>query len=440
MCLRLSDSYRETILAQDSDRENRTEKGDEERGWVRVASWFVARLNRALGPLKITQRMLITLKFLSGFLLNMLGRDSDDVGSPTNGLSPCASAAAVPPSLGASNPMAGFKLFKAQCQIGWSERDERVSLAAALLGLPKPRLSGEVGFAAEVLESKRQRLQTFFAEPSQVGRSDFIMGAVGQNTVAHHAPSLPVLPIAVRRLKLMSCHISSDDLVFKCQGMTRTFLESDFNATALGAVLHEQFRSLADEGILQQTIRGAFAKKAVATLYKRTLAFWAFFQKKAQTDYHKALWFGESDVYGYVCDLRDQGRAATAGQSFIESLIFFQSIVGFRAMQANTVVSPRVQGAVHSMLVTKRNLTQARPLTVKDVKGLESLVVDGDSTHKANMAGFFSSHWLRARSLVMRSMQKTLSWMSQKACSSFWHPLQCTKRRPQPSARLLCCL
>ena len=281
------------------------------------------------------------------------------------------------------------KLAPPIVQLGWSAVDEQVALAAHSLGLPKPLLPWEQGLAREVFSKKRKvQVDPFFQEPCLVGRSDFLLSALGSGHVKGPMPSLPVLPIAVRRIKLLQWKISEDDLALKCFGMIRIMLESDLNATSLGSVLHEKSRALDDEEHLRQILRDTFAKKSINTLYKRTLSFWAFFQHRVQQGYLNALWFNEGDLYEFLCSLRDKGRGATAGKSFLESLNFFHAMLGFKTMDGASMTTPRVLGVAHNMHTGKKPLAQAKPLTVQEVQGLEQIVLSDDHPHKRIIAGF----------------------------------------------------
>ena len=131
-----------------------------------------------------------------------------------------------------------------------------------------------------------------------------------------------------------------------------------------------------------------FARKSPATLYKRARSFWKYFEWM-KGSYGQSLHLDEEKLYRYICHLRDNNAAPTSAQAFIESLNFFKGLWGFSACNIDTIVSPRIKGAVYSMLLNKRPLTQARPLRVEEVKALESLVIEPSCEILGVMAGFF---------------------------------------------------
>ena len=68
---------------------------------------------------------------------------------------------------------------------------------------------------------------------------------------------------------------------------------------------------------------------------------------------------------------------------------FLSHLLRFVAFDASRIVSPRVKGVVHSMMIKKKPLSQARPLTRQEVKALEGMVLFPESEILAVMAGFF---------------------------------------------------
>ena len=106
-------------------------------------------------------------------------------------------------------------------------------------------------------------------------------------------------------------------------------------------------------------------------------------------NYSQSLHLSERRVYDYLCHLRDNNAAPSTGQAFIESVNFLSHLVGFVAFDASTLLSPRVKGVVHPMLILKKPLNQARPLTRQEVAALEDAVLFPESEILAVMSGFF---------------------------------------------------
>ena len=123
-------------------------------------------------------------------------------------------------------------------------------------------------------------------------------------------------------------------------------------------------------------------------MYKRARAFWKYFEWM-KGSYGQSQHLDEGRLYRYICHLRDSNAAPTSAQSFLESLNFFKGLWGFSTCNIDTVVSARIKGAVYSMLLKKRPLTQARPLRVEEVVALESLVLEPTCAILGVIAGFF---------------------------------------------------
>ncbi|CAE7308651.1 unnamed protein product [Symbiodinium sp. CCMP2592] len=197
---------------------------------------------------------------------------------------------------------------------------------------------------------------------------------------------LPVLPYAARRAKMMDWPEIADDMKRKSLHLVRIMVESDFHATKLGTMLYELSGSLDKEPQIQRTIELTFAKKAAATLHKRTLAFWKMFVFHVDRGHKSGLHMSESSIFLYFESL--QGGSATAPQSALESIFFMHTLLGIKA-PIEDLVSHRIRGLVHEAAITKRPLKQARGLTVEEVRFLEKLVAKSPDTAVVCMAGFF---------------------------------------------------
>ena len=181
-------------------------------------------------------------------------------------------------------------------------------------------------------------------------------------------------------------------------------IESDLSATQLGKMMRDMAFELSNESHIQQLLHDTFARKSPATLYKRARAFWKYFHWM-KGSYVQSLHLDEGRLYRYVCFLRDNNAAPTSAQSFIESLNFFKGLWGFSTCNVDTLVSARIKGAVYSMLLKKRPLTQARPLRVEEVRALESLVVEPTCAILGIMAAFSYFVFTTAAGSVTLRMQ-----------------------------------
>ena len=224
----------------------------------------------------------------------------------------------------------GWLLFDGIRLSFWSSHDSNVAVAAENFKGTSLRLPWETGIAGQVISHKLLfTLPLIGDNPMTVGKSDFLMGMALTTSSAQAAPLLRKIPGHVRKLKLMSWLPEEDDLKARALAM-RTIIESDLaSSTQLGGLIHDQAHDLAIESAIQRTLQDAFAKKKPATLYKRTMAYWKFFQWLGKSRYHEGLHLTEALLYQYTCHLRDTSSAPTTGKSFLESLSFFAGLLAF---------------------------------------------------------------------------------------------------------------
>ena len=234
----------------------------------------------------------------------------------------------------------------------WSIHDSNVSWAASRLQPQRHLLPWEIGLAGEA--NGPRILETISECPMQLGRHDFLLGVASSSQQVVHKPLLPKLPGHVRKLKLMQWHPDSDDLRWRAVGMIRIMIESDLPATQLGLTIHDMAHDLSSEVEIRRTLSDPFSKKSPATLYKRARSFWKYFEWM-KGSYSQSLHLSEQRVYDYLCHLRDNQAAPSTGQAFIESVNFLSHLLGFVAFDASRIVSPRVKGVVHSMVVKKNH-------------------------------------------------------------------------------------
>ena len=120
----------------------------------------------------------------------------------------------------------------------------------------------------------------------------------------------------------------ADDMKRKSLHLVRIMVESDFHATRLGSMLYELSGSLDKEPQIQRAIELTFAKKAPATLHKRTLAFWKLFKFHSDRGHKSGLHMSEASIFAYFESLTR--GAATAPQSCLEALFFMHALLGLR--------------------------------------------------------------------------------------------------------------
>ena len=271
----------------------------------------------------------------------------------------------------------------------WSNFDSHVSCLADGLRSQQFALPWETGYAGMVLSNKMPKLFHVVGDsPMQVGRTDFIRASTAASPSVSHVALLPKLPGHVRKLKLMNWHTDPDDLKRRALNLVRIMVESDLSATQLGKMMHNLSYSLADELKIQQLVSDRFARKSPATLYKRARSLWRYFEWM-KGGYSQSLHLTEDRLHQYVGHLREQNCAPTSAQSFIESLNFFSSLIGFVSCDIGLAISARVKGVVHTLSLQKRKLKQARALKVEEVRALEELVLQPELPVLGILAGFF---------------------------------------------------
>ena len=240
-------------------------------------------------------------------------------------------------------------------------------------------------------DQPRKRIKTLAEVRSDsaspmLGYSDFLKATLVVESVGESQVQ-PGLPVQTRTVKLAYVPADPDHLRAQSINRVRLMIESDLSATKLGKVLYELASDLGNEGKIAATLTDTFAKKAPATLYKRTSSLWAYFKRNSRGDYRATLHVTEARVYEYVSELREEA-GASAAKHFTEALNFFSALVGFLKFDVVEILSPRVKGVVHSALAAKRPRKQARPLTAAEVKGLEELVLKSLDEFVKMAAGF----------------------------------------------------
>ena len=120
-----------------------------------------------------------------------------------------------------------------------------------------------------------------------------------------------------------------------------------------GIWMYELAGDLSNEAKIVSTLSDTLAKKATTTIDMRTASLWSYLRESAG-DYRSNLHMSEVRVYEYVARLRDQA-GPTAAKLFVESLNFFNPLLGFLKFEVSDVLSPTVKGVAHQAELTKRS-------------------------------------------------------------------------------------
>ena len=219
---------------------------------------------------------------------------------------------------------------------------------------------------------------------STVGMRDFAFN-VGNSDVPEHVASAPGLEHTLKRARLASCVSSPDDLRLRALSLIRIMVDADRSKTKLAL----QVGTNLDVPVpLGPSLRDAFSGKATATLYKRTNAMWGLFAWIRAHGGSSGLELTEGRLYEYLCHLRASQKGATSGESVLQAVRFFNSILGIVGFDASADISARVLGVSREMYLAKPLLKQARALYVLELKALENAVLEERQPHLVVIAGY----------------------------------------------------
>ena len=217
-----------------------------------------------------------------------------------------------------------------------------------------------------------------------VGMSDFAKG--NPANVADVVHPAWVSKYAGKRRRIVNAAVSADDLRCRSLLILKLILESNPVATMLGQQL-DSLRENKQFEKIWQVLEDACSDKSTGTLYKRTRALWSYFGWLRDTGRSKLFVLDEELAYDYMVYARAKGKAATHGQSVLESFGFLHGI-GHLVVEVSQVFSARVKGVVMQMYKQKRSLHQARPLKVAEVAKLEQIVLGTEPDAIRIIAGY----------------------------------------------------
>ena len=197
----------------------------------------------------------------------------------------------------------------------------------------------------------------------------------------------PISKFAVKRIAAAKCVVPEDEMLARCLNQIKNLLLLDLQGTEVGLTLCNLAGGLDESADVLQVLKDCFAKKATATILKRTSALWALSGWMLENEQTTVWDVSEKQLYSYMCYLRDNQAAPTRASHLVEALNFFDSTLRFKKTVCRTILSPRVQGAAHAMYVEKRKLKQAPQLTVAAVKALEIICTSNTSLLRTAVSG-----------------------------------------------------
>ena len=149
-----------------------------------------------------------------------------------------------------------------------------------------------------------------------VGMSDFAKG--NPANVADVVHPAWVSKYAGKRRRIVNAAVSADDLRCRSLLILKLILESNPVATMLGQQL-DSLRENKQFEKIWQVLEDACSDKSTGTLYKRTRTLWSYFGWLRDTGRSKLFVLDEELAYDYMVYARAKGKAATHGQSVLES-------------------------------------------------------------------------------------------------------------------------
>ena len=212
-------------------------------------------------------------------------------------------------------------------------------------------------------------------------------------------PMGPISKFAVKRIAAAKCVVPEDEMLAKCLNQIKNLILLDLQGTEVGVTLCNLAGGLDESTDVLQVLRDCFAKKATATVLKRTSSLWYLAGWMLEYEQTTIWTMTEGQLYSFMCALRDQQAAPTKASHLVEALNFFDNALRFRKIARKTILSPRVLGAAHSMYLQKRKLKQAPQLTVAAVKALEIICTSNTNPLRTAVSGallfciFASARW-----------------------------------------------
>ena len=158
----------------------------------------------------------------------------------------------------------------------------------------------------------------------------------------------------------------------------------DVHSFAMGAMLDEE--GITRAGLLS-SVAACMATKATATIHRRFCALNRFAKWAGQAG-RELFPVKERVVFEYLTMLQDElSTAPSAGQSLLQAINFTIGVLGLKT-NFDEVGQQRVRGVAEAMARSGAPVRQASPLTVEQVKRLETLAcVVEDAADRATLGG-----------------------------------------------------
>ena len=264
-----------------------------------------------------------------------------------------------------------------------------------------------VGTSGAKIFNKESFNQRFDVQPSQIGLADVLKPCPKVQRVSSE-PAVVEAPLQYvrKRIACISYHIQGDELRSRALNRFRALVSLDLHAAVIGESMLNYVGRLDTSTDVLQVRSDALSSRATGTLLKRSSSLWRWANWLATTDRGTCFNQAEDTVYQYMNHLRDSGAAPTAACHFVEALRFSNQDFRFKKMSLESILTSRVTGAAHSILLHERKLQQAPAFTVEAVGILEDLCNEDPQDQQGLKAHQFDQDWkTKARRQSRRAIE-----------------------------------
>ena len=290
----------------------------------------------------------------------------------------------------------GFELESPSAELdGWSVTSEQAprplearpkssgSLARTGWGTAEHDQAVRQQAVVDLFKRRRLDLPSFPWEQQQWGASSLLRSRLNAvptvGMVAAEVVDASSVPWTVtRRLQRTRVVRSEDEIRDAALQRLKVLILLDPEATALGRSLLKMGMELEGEEKIGQSIADAFRAKASTTLQKRAFSLQAYVMRLWDLGFDSPWRLTETQMYSVFCKLRDDGSKPSTAQHVIEALNVFNGICKFIFMSLDDVVASRTRGVARDLALKKGPISQRDPLTLAQVRALETLMVQGD--------------------------------------------------------------
>jgi hypothetical protein len=248
-----------------------------------------------------------------------------------------------------------------------------------------PILPWERGFAASVLSNNSSSSSSMFLRVPLP-----VVSSIHNQQVSKPEPKAPSIisehswQVVARRLANLPWRETEEKSRAFALARWRMIIQTDANSFGIGKQMLSDIMNLCTDEQLTSSIDDIFSMKATRTLLKRSSDLFKYISWCRQL--RKAPFpLSESQTYQYI---REKCmRFASSASSFRESISFAHGMLQLVGAE-DVLNSVRIKGLCSKTKATKRPLQQAKVLTVRQVKHLESIVLSNADIQDRVMAGY----------------------------------------------------